>query len=62
MTYDVDPDGPRPMEYYAAREWDALNSGKPPPPAMGVPYAMPTEYHARMRYLERYEKSAQRRR
>ena len=57
---EIDVNGPCPMEYHAAREWRALRDGKPPPPAMGVPYEMPTEYHARQRYLEKYEKSRER--
>lgn len=57
---NVDPNGPCPMEYHAAREWEALQSGKPPAPAMGVAYALPTEYHAREAYLKKYSEGRER--
>lgn len=52
---NIDVNGPCPMEYHAARQWEAMRSGKPPEPAMGVPYEMPTYYHDRVAYFKKYQ-------
>lgn len=47
---------PRPMEYHAARQWEATRQGTPPAQALGVTDEMPTEYHSRMEYFEKYRR------
>lgn len=50
----VDLNAPCPMEYHAARQWEAMKQGTPPAQALGVTDEMPTEYHSRMEYFEKY--------
>jgi hypothetical protein len=51
---NVDPNGPCPMEYWAAIEWQAIRNGKPPVIMNGV-YNIPTDYHERMKQEKKYE-------
>jgi len=53
---NVDPNGPRPMEYWAGIEYDAIHAGEPPVMSKGH-YNVPTEYHERKAQEERYQKA-----
>lgn len=53
---NIDPNGPRPMEYWAGIEHDAIHAGKPPVMKNGA-YNVPTEYHERMAQEEQYRKA-----
>ena len=50
----VDPNGPRPTEYYALMEWISLQEGRPVNIPGSHTNALPMEYHARMESLRYY--------
>ena len=54
---EIDPSGPRPMDYGAALQWDALRNGKAPTNDGAGHYVMPTDYESRQKYLEKYRRA-----